>query len=127
LFVATTSNVSITADDAAIPPRRIARVALLADPDAPPQFDWQVGAVSCWMFLSEPLELRPYAAQVEADRSWAYGEPGTVRGVRYWNMEVCYTDIGVPLSAPGSIDFSQLDDLGPDEMEPQPLTIGGWD
>ena len=125
-FTTDTSPVSIVASaDTAIYPRRFARIALLADADASPHFGWQVDGVSCWMFLNNPLTLRPYPADMDADQTWTYGRPSTIRSVRVWDLDVCFADIGIPATLPDQLDYSQLDDLTAIELEPMPLTIDG--
>ncbi|HSQ80582.1 MAG TPA: hypothetical protein VLU54_05495, partial [Casimicrobiaceae bacterium] len=127
-FTAGSSGVAImNSYDVAIRPRRLARVALLADHASPPQFSWQVDGVSCWIFLSNPLSVQPYLAEMDADGVWAYGRPSTIRSVRAWHLNVCYADIASPETLPGDLDFSQLDNLTGIETEPSPLTIVGWD
>jgi hypothetical protein len=127
-FTAGSSNVSIVAGgDTAIPPRRLARVALLPDRSSPAQFGWQVDGVTCWVFLTNPLQVRSYSAAIDANQSWNYGTPSTARSVRYWGLTVCYSDIAVTPTLPTSLDFSQLDDLAQNEIEPRPVTISGWD
>jgi len=127
-FTAGSSNVSIVAGgNTAIPPRGLARVALLPDRSSPAQFGWQVDGVSCWVFLANPLQVRSYSAEIDANQAWDYGTPSTARSVRYWGLTVCYSDIATTPTLPTSLDFTQLDDLAQNELEPHPLTISGWD
>jgi hypothetical protein len=116
----------IAADGTAIHPRRLARLALLADPDVSPRFGWQVDGVSCWMFLGNPLLLQPYPAEMDGDQAWTYGRPSNIRSVKVWDLNVCYADIGIQATLPDQLDFTQLDDLNSMELEPTPLTINGW-
>ena len=126
-FTVGSSATSIEAADAtAVRPRRFARVALLTDFDAPPAFGWQANGVSCWIFLGNPFELAPYPAQLDSDQAFLYGRPSTIRSVRVWDLNFCYADIAFPATPPDTLDFSQLDDLSPSEIEPVPLTIHGW-
>jgi hypothetical protein len=102
-------------------------VALLPDRSSPAQFGWQVDGVTCWVFLTNPLQVRSYPAEIDANQSWNYGTPSTARSVRYWGLTVCYSDIAITPTLPTSLDFTQLDDLADSEIEPRPLTINGWD
>jgi hypothetical protein len=121
------SPVAITAvAETAVRPRRLARIAVLADHDIPPHFAWQVDGVSCWVFLDNPLYLQPYPAQQESDQGWTYGLPNDVRSVRVWELNVCYADIAVSVTQPDQLDFTELDALAGQENEPTPLTITGW-
>jgi hypothetical protein len=47
--------------------------------------------------------------------------------VRYWGLTACYSDIAITPTLPAGLDFTQLDDLAQNEIEPRPLTINGWD
>ena len=126
-FTMGSSPVSVVASDqTAIRPRRLARLALLADADVSPQFGWQIDGVSCWMFLDNPFLLQPYPAEMDGDQAWTYGRPSKIRSVRVWDLDVCYADIGIQATLPDQLDFSQLDDLTSLELEPTPLTINGW-
>ena len=128
-FTAGASNVSIAAvADTIVPPRRFARLALLADSGTPARLSWQTGAVSCWVFLADPLTLLPYRAQMDAQGGWFYGRPSSVRTVKGWDVELCYSDIGITWTPLESFRFEQLDALqAPAETSPTPLTIAGWD
>ena len=112
--------------DSAVRPRLLARIALLTDRETRPRFSWQIEGVSCWVFLSNPLDLKPYPAEVDPEEAWIYGLPDNVRSVRVWELNVCYADIAVPATLPDRLDFTQLDDLAGQEIEPLPLTISGW-
>jgi hypothetical protein len=112
--------------DTAVRPRRMARVALLTDRDDPPRLDWNVDAVSCWMFLESPLTLQPYPAELTVEQGWMYGFPNTVRSIRTWELHLCYADIGTQITLPDQLDVSQLDDMVGQELEPTALTIDGW-
>ena len=83
--------------------------------------------MTCWVFLTNPLEVRSYPAEIDTNQSWNYGTPSIARSVRYWGLTVCYSDIAITPTLPKSLDFTQLDDLAQNEIEPRPLTINGWD
>jgi hypothetical protein len=104
----------------------MARVALLTDRDDPPRLDWNVDAVSCWMFLESPLTIQPYPAEQTAEEGWMYGFPNTVRSIRTWELHLCYADIGTQVTLPDQLDVAQLDDMVGQELEPTGLTIDGW-
>ena len=128
-FVAGTSGINIAAvNDTKIAARRLARVALITDRDSSPQLGWQTDAVSCWVFLGNPITVLPYEAQMNDEGGWFYDYPSALRSVKVWDGWVCYSDVGIARTDPHTLDYSQLDDLqSPTETSPTPLTITGWD
>ena len=128
-FTFTTGRLPVTiagTGDTAVQPRRLARIAMLTDPQAPPHLPWQINAVSCWKFLDNPLPLTPYTAEQVPDQGWTYGVPTVARALRGWETTLCYVDIGTQPTSPGDLDLAQLDNLIGQEIEPTPLTISGW-
>jgi len=129
-FTFTAGPVSIAAaGNTAVYPRHLARLALLTDFGAPATLSWQAGAITCWVFLSDPLSLQPYEAQEDPQGGFIYEFPNTVRGVNGWDGSLCYSDIGITqtdvqvvLSKTGQLDNLQ----NPSEITPTALTITGW-
>ena len=128
VFTAGSSNVNIiAAAETVVAPRRFARFAVLGDSNVNLSFSWQTGAVSCWLFLADPLTLSPYVAQLDAQGNGGYGRPTKLRGVPQWNSVTCYIDIGNTVTPVQNIDLGQLDALNaPSETTPTPFTITGW-
>ena len=128
VFTAGAGNVSITAGGStAVAPRRLARIALLADAASPATFGWQTGAVSCWKFLSDPLPLPSYRAQADELGNLTYYLPSVIRGVKVWDGQYCYSDIGITQTLPTSLNVTQLDNLqSPGETTPTAVSITGW-
>jgi hypothetical protein len=123
-FTAGTSNVQIKIDS--IPPRRLTRMVLLGDFEHPPNFNWQPGALRCWVGVPNPLPTHPYPAQ-DINGSFIYGVPSVARGVKGWWPQVCYSDVGAVPTPLASVPWDQLPDLQfPAEASPLPLTISNW-
>ena len=101
---------------------------MLTDVSIWPSLNWQPGSVTCWRFLSDPLQLQPYVAEGIPGGPFSYSDPSTLRGVSTWDGEVCYVDIGINQTPFGSDDRSTLTDplQNPTEITPSPLTITAW-
>ena len=112
--------------DTVVRPRRLARLAMLTDADIGPRLAWQPSDVSCWKFLENPLTLQPYTAAQVPGQGWTYGVPTSGRSFRAWEMTLCYVDIGMQPTSPADVDYTRLDDLIGQELDPTPLAISGW-
>jgi hypothetical protein len=123
-FNAGDSDVTLRVD--VLDPRRTARLVLLADPQQPPQFSFDIGAVACSVGLNNPWTARAYIAQQDYNGNLYYDMPANLRGVRGWDPQICYADIGANLTPLDSVDWTQMADVSEEELWPVPITISGW-